>query len=132
VSLFVDASAIVSMLAQEEDALELADRLDEDDALLWSPITQWESVAALKRIRSIDPYEARDEVRAFGAEWQLRLVTIGEWENQMAFEAFRLYGKGTAHPAKLNMGDCFAYACAKANQARLLYKGDNFSRTDLA
>jgi ribonuclease VapC len=41
------------------------------------------------------------------------------------------YGKGR-HPARLNMGDCFAYACAKTNDARLLYKGDDFSHTDLA
>lgn len=41
------------------------------------------------------------------------------------------YGKGR-HPAALNMGDCFAYACAQAHRARLLYKGEDFARTDLA
>jgi ribonuclease VapC len=42
-----------------------------------------------------------------------------------------MYGKGN-HDARLNMGDCFAYACAKANGAKLLYKGGDFALTDLA
>ena len=59
-------------------------------------------------------------------------MPIGERENDGAFEAFHRYGKRSGHPARLNLGDCFAYACAKANDARLLYKGDDFARTDLA
>ena len=46
-------------------------------------------------------------------------------------EAYARWGKGV-HPASLNYGDCFAYACAKANDARLLYKGNDFVHTDLA
>ena len=45
--------------------------------------------------------------------------------------AYRLWGKGV-HPAGLNFGDCFAYACAKGYRAALLYKGDDFAKTDLA
>ena len=52
-------------------------------------------------------------------------------ELAIALDAYQTYGKGR-HPAGLNMGDCFAYACAKVNDARLLYKGDDFARTDLA
>jgi len=44
----------------------------------------------------------------------------------------RTYGKLVGHPADLNMGDCFAYACAKVYGAQLLYKGRDFSETDLA
>ena len=61
----------------------------------------------------------------------LRLVAISERELAVALDAYQAYGKGR-HPAGLNMGDCFAYACAKANGAKLLYKGDDFARTDLA
>jgi ribonuclease VapC len=132
VSIFVDASAIVAMLAREPDALTLAERLDEPTELLWSPIVCWEVVAALARIRAIDCRDARSDVLEFGREWSFTLVSIGERENNIAFEAFRIYGKGHGHPAQLNMGDCFAYACAKTNNARLLYKGDDFSKTDLA
>ena len=45
--------------------------------------------------------------------------------------AYLLYGKGAAHPAKLNLGDCFSYALAKRLNVELLYKGDDFAHTDL-
>jgi ribonuclease VapC len=49
----------------------------------------------------------------------------------VALEAFARYGKGRGHPARLNLGDCFIYAQAKIGGASLLYKGDDFSRTDI-
>jgi ribonuclease VapC len=116
VTLFLDASAVVAMRLQEPDAHELADRLDGHDRLLWSPIVRWESAVAVARERGCTPLAARSDLHAFGE----------------AYDAFRLYGKGSSHPARLNMGDCFAYACAKSHQAELLYKGDDFARTDLA
>ena len=48
-----------------------------------------------------------------------------------ALDAFARYGKGTQHPAQVNLGDCFAYAQAKSSRAALLFKGDDFSMTDL-
>jgi ribonuclease VapC len=61
----------------------------------------------------------------------LRFVSIGEREFDLATQAYADFGKGR-HPAALNMGDCFAYACAKANRATLLFKGDDFTKTDIA
>ena len=49
----------------------------------------------------------------------------------VALEAFARYGKGRGHPARLNLGDCFIYAQAKVAGASLLYKGDDFSKTDI-
>ena len=49
-----------------------------------------------------------------------------------AQDAFERYGKGQRHPAQLNMGDCFAYACARHWSVPLLYKGDDFAQTDMA
>lgn len=49
----------------------------------------------------------------------------------VALEAFARYGKGRGHPARLNLGDCFIYAQAKVSEASLLYKGDDFSKTDI-
>ena len=51
---------------------------------------------------------------------------------QIAADAFERYGRGSGHPARLNFGDCLAYAAAAASRAPLLYKGDDFARTDLA
>jgi ribonuclease VapC len=58
------------------------------------------------------------------------IVLIREREALLALEAFDRFGKGR-HPAGLNMGDCFAYACAHALGVPLLFKGDDFARTDL-
>ena len=60
-----------------------------------------------------------------------RFVEVGERGWRLAPDAHARYGKGR-HRAALNMGDCFACACAKANGAKLLYKGEDFRRTNLA
>lgn len=65
---------------------------------------------------------------------QLRAVTVpfDEAQAQIARAAYRDFGKGSGHPAKLNFGDCLAYAAAKATGEPLLFKGDGFIHTDLA
>jgi ribonuclease VapC len=59
-----------------------------------------------------------------------RIVPIAASEFELAMDAYARFGKGR-HPTRLNLGDCFAYACAKANRARLLFKGDDFAKTDI-
>lgn len=66
----------------------------------------------------------------FPRAMEMAFVDIGEREFEIAAEAYTQFGKGR-HPAGLNMGDCFAYACARANGARLLFKGQDFARTDI-
>jgi ribonuclease VapC len=53
-----------------------------------------------------------------------------ERQVHLARAAYRDFGKGSGHRAKLNFGDCFAYALAKVTGEPLLYKGDDFSQTD--
>ncbi len=60
----------------------------------------------------------------------IEFVSVGEQEAGLAQAAYEKYGKGR-HKAALNMGDCFAYACAKANGAKLLFKGGDFALTDV-
>jgi ribonuclease VapC len=88
-------------------------------------------VAALRRSYGASIEDAREDVERAATGLSIRLVPIGEAELAIALDAYQIYGKGR-HKAQLNMGDCFAYACAKTNNARLLYKGDDFSKTDLA
>jgi len=57
---------------------------------------------------------------------------VTEAQARIAREAYRDFGKGSGHPAQLNFGDCFAYALAKATAEPLLFKGNDFSRTDIA
>jgi ribonuclease VapC len=130
-TLFVDASAMVAMLVKEPDHLELEARFGAADNRLYSALSAWETSRAIAAIRAITILAAYTEVDAFTADFDMRLVPIGAAEAMIATVTYDRYGKGR-HPARLNMGDCFAYACAKTHDARLLYKGDDFSKTDLA
>lgn len=60
----------------------------------------------------------------------IQIVAVTEDHARHAREAYRRYGRGN-HPARLNLGDCFAYALAKARGEPLLFKGGDFSRTDV-
>lgn len=127
----MDASAVVAIVGKEEDWEGLADRLLADQVRLWSPLSRWESIAGLRSRLKTTPSIAREQIMAFAADWELALVSIGEAEADLSLVAYERFGKASNHRAKLNMGDCFAYACAKTNGARLLYKGNDFKHTDL-
>jgi len=126
--IFVDASAMISMMAGESDADELADRLGAERTRLCSAISVWEAITGLCRTYVFSVPSARTEVQSFIELNDLKLVSVGERE--LATQAYAEFGKGR-HPAALNMGDCFAYACAKANRAKLLFKGEDFTKTDI-
>ena len=128
--IFVDASAMISMMAGESDADALADRLGAERMRLCSAMSIWETVAGLCRTYVFSVSSARTAVRSFIELNDLKFVSIGERELDFATQAYAEFGKGR-HPAALNMGDCFAYACAKANRAALLFKGDDFGKTDI-
>ena len=81
--------------------------------------------------------ESRDPVarRRFDdllREAGISVEPVTEEQARLAREAYRDFGRGSGHPAKLNFGDCFAYALAKAMDEPLLFKGEDFSRTDVA
>ena len=129
--IFADASALVAILAQEDDAVLLSERLKDSRQRFYSAIVQWETITALCRSYQLDPVFAADSVVAFLHGLKFEIVPIGYREANLAAEASRRFGRGR-HSAALNMGDCFAYACAKSCGAALLYKGDDFAKTDLA
>lgn len=130
--MFVDASAIVAMIAGEPGADVLADRLAAASSAFTSPIAIFEATLAIRRIRSTTVGDARARVAAFLDIANVRVVALTPETSDVALDAFARYGKGAGHPARLNLGDCFAYACARITQAPLLYAGDDFSRTDAA
>ena len=131
-TLFVDASALVAVIAGEPERLYLSAVLRDEADLLWSAMTCWETISSLRSSHDWRIDAARSEVELVVSRLPFRLVPIGEAERVTALDAYARYGKRSGHRARLNMGDCFAYACAKTNKARLLYKGEDFSRTDLA
>lgn len=130
--MFVDASALLAILLREADSERMARALEAAPAAFTSPIAVFETVAGLMREAQLPRVVAEEHVRAAVAASRIKVIPITAEIGHLAIDAFDRYGKGRGHPAQLNMGDCFAYACAKAHGLRLLYKGDDFSRTDLA
>ncbi|MGK9233678.1 type II toxin-antitoxin system VapC family toxin [Inquilinus limosus] len=129
--MFVDASAIVAILTREDGADALADRLEAARQPITSGIAVFEAVLGICRKRHASIDEAENDVREFLATAKVQVVGIDAREASAALKAFDRYGKGRGHPAQLNMGDCFAYACAVSHNAPLLCKGDDFARTDV-
>lgn len=128
--MFVDASAWVAIILREPERERFRIALAGAEIILTSPMAIWETVRAVTR-EGEDPVEVvNTRLMALLASAGARIVEIGVPEGQLAVEAHARFGKGI-HPAKLNMGDCFAYACAKVHGVPLLYKGEDFAMTDI-
>lgn len=130
--MFLDSSALVAMIASEEGGERLAERLGEAHQPISSPLVVFESVLALIRIHRAPMDRTMVLVLEFLESAGVRLVDIRADSHLAALGAHAKYGKGTGHPAQLNMGDCFVYASAKSAGVPLLYKGGDFAETDLA
>jgi ribonuclease VapC len=128
--IFIDASALIAMMAGEDDADALADRMAEERVRLCSAVSLWETTAGLCRSYGFSASAAKALVKDFVAAHGTDLAPVGDREYELAADAYADFGKGK-HPASLNMGDCLAYACAKSNNASLLFKGSDFSKTDI-
>jgi len=128
--MFVDASAIIAMLADEAQGDAFADTLAGADRRLTSAIAIWEAVAGLARTYTLSIPEARTKVEQLLAAADIGLIPIAERELGIALDAYTHFGKGR-HPARLNMGDCFAYAAARTHDAALLFTGNDFRKTDI-
>ncbi|WP_430913100.1 type II toxin-antitoxin system VapC family toxin [Methylobacterium sp. sgz302541] len=129
--IFVDASALVAIVLGEPDAEGLAATLESDDAAMTSPVAVYEAVLAIARQREGGIAAARADLDTLLNEARIRLVPLAPEDAELALSAFERFGKGQGHPARLNMGDCFAYAAAKRRGIALLFKGDAFSLTDV-
>ena len=128
--MFVDASAFCAVLLREEGYEVFERKLAEGSGLMTSPIGVWETVRGVVRETGVEVAAAQSVVEAYMAETEIRLVQVGGAELELALAAMSRFGKGR-HPARLNMGDCFAYACARSHGAPLLFKGDDFTKTDV-
>ncbi len=129
-TIFVDASALIAIITEEREALGLTEALGQDQTRLCSAISVWETVAGICRSYAFSVPAAQTRVKLFLEALELDFVPVGEPEFQVAAEAYAKFGKGR-HPAGLNMGDCYAYACAQTNQAKLLFIGSDFVKTDI-
>ena len=126
--MIVDASAVLAVVMDEEEAARFrAILLSRDRSKTISPVNSWEIAARLDNLGDPDPVRhMRELLRRFGIEE----TTVDAVQTDAAATAQRSYGKNN-HPARLNLGDCFAYALAKTRGEPLLFKGDDFSQTDV-
>lgn len=138
--MFIDASAIVAILAREPGSEALVERiLKIGGGFYVSPVVRLEVVLALsreKRTATENPSHAIKMAETIYDQFVDRIgakeIDVNEAVGRMAVAASAAFGKAVGHPARLNFGDCFAYACAKAIGVGLVYKGDDFVETDLA
>ena len=129
--MFVDTSAVIAILSGEEDAADFSTRIEEASSTITSALVVLEAVMRLSTKLAIEPIEVEVAVSEFVREAGIEIVPIGSTAAKLAVQAFATYGKGRGHPAQLNLADCLSYACAKEHDVPLLYKGNDFSRTDL-
>lgn len=128
--MFIDASALTAILTSEQDARELLARMQNSNGRLTSPLAIWETTIAVARQLGLEITDAQLAVEDFLKLVNVEVRAVPAEARVLAIDAYARYGKGR-HPAALNFGDCFAYACARAAKAPLLYKGDDFPQTDI-
>ena len=127
--MIIDTSALVAILRNEPEAESFAVALRDAEVCRISAASFVEAAAVIDRPR--DPVAARrlDQLLVRIAA-VIEPVTVEQ--ARIAREAYRDFGRGSGHPARLNFGDCFAYALAKARNEPLLFKGADFAQTDVA
>lgn len=128
-SVVVDTSAILAVLLGEPDAAQYATALVRNAADLH--ISAVSLVEAGIVLESRQGQAAAGDLETLLTRLSVQVQPVTAEQASIAMRAWRRFGKGR-HPARLNLGDCFSYALATALRARLLYKGDDFTQTDVA
>jgi ribonuclease VapC len=124
----IDTSALIAILRDEPEAAACARAIEAGSRRLVSAANFLEAAIVIDGSR--DPVASRrfdDLLR----EAQLVIEPVTESQARIAREAYRDFGRGSGHPARLNFGDCFAYALARLTGEPLLFKGTDFANTDI-
>lgn len=127
--MIIDTSALIAILRDEPEALFYARAIARAGSRRLSAINYVEAAAVIDGSR--DPIASRrfdDLLR----EAEMVIEPVTENQARIARDAYRDFGRGSGHSATLNLGDCFAYALAKAKGEPLLFKGQGFGHTDVA
>lgn len=124
--MIVDTSAIVSIVKHEPGYGELAACIAQADTVLMSAASYVELFAVSGR----EPRSAADlhlVLDGFG----IRVASFDEDQARAAVSAYQRFGRGSGHPARLNMGDTYSYALAQVRSEPLLFVGNDFTHTDI-
>lgn len=125
--MIVDSSALIAIIEREEDADALSDILLATPTPRISAANWFEAaMVAEGRGGAAGALAFDDLVEAAG----LQVEAVSPEQARLARDAWRIWGKRN-HVARLNFGDCFAYALARSRGEPLLFKGDDFSKTDI-
>lgn len=124
----IDSSAIIAILFGEPDAETLLSEIAGAEACRLSAASLVEVGIVLRRGSAPQRQAAFDEMLSLFA---IQIEPVTEQQAYLALDAYDRFGKGTGHPAALNYGDCFSCALAKQSGEPLLFKGEDFTRTDL-
>lgn len=126
--MIVDTSALVAILKEEPDADVYKRALAISDSTSMSAANFVEVAMVVDGRRDPVASHQLDNLITYTG---IRIAPVDEAVARRARQAFRDYGKGSGHPAKLNFGDCFSYALASVTGQPLLFKGDDFGHTDI-
>jgi ribonuclease VapC len=126
--MIVDTSALVAILRAEHDAAEYAQAIESAERRRLSAATFVEACAVIDR--DPDPV-VRRQLDALIDAAGMSIEPLTEAQARLVRDAYRDFGKGSGHPAGLNLGDCFSYALAKDLGEPLLFKGRDFAQTDV-
>ena len=123
-----DTSALIAVADKEPGYLEIYHTMQTGGPVLISAATSLElHIVAMGKGPAV-----RQRVQELLVELSIVIVPFDETQAELATDAYERYGKGRGHPAQLNFGDTFAYALASSRGLPLLYKGEDFARTDIA
>ncbi|MGH6923065.1 MAG: type II toxin-antitoxin system VapC family toxin [Propylenella sp.] len=125
--MIVDASALLAILFEEPEEDRFLELIQEDKSPAISPVNLVE--AGIKADDPRHPAKGR-ALDALISAMNIEVAAITAEQARIAREAYQRYGKGR-HPARLNLGDCFAYALATVREEPLLFKGNDFTQTDV-
>jgi ribonuclease VapC len=126
--MIVDSSAVIAILADEPEAAEYTRAIEEAESVGISAANYLEAAIVVDGRRDAVGSRRFDE---FLRESGISIDPVTKEQVIFARAAYRDFGRGSGHPAKLNFGDCFAYALAKVSGESLLFKGDDFRHTDV-
>jgi ribonuclease VapC len=126
--MIIDTSALIAILRDEPDARRFAEAIEAASERRISAATYVELGAVIDGARDAVASRRVDELIDVA---RITIEPVTATQARVAREAYRDFGKGSHHAAGLNFGDCFAYALTKETGEPLLFKGDDFSRTDI-
>ena len=126
--MIIDTSAVIAILRAEAEAEDCARAIEDNTVRRMSAANFVEATVIIDASRNAVASRRFDELLL---EAQIVIEPVTEAQARIAREAYRDFGKSSGHQAKLNFGDCFAYALAKVTVEALLFTGSDFAQTDI-